>query len=74
MSEEKIFAVERRVWLIPKSLFLLAGLAERTGLAEDDVVNRAIQVYDLVQDNLAAGRELVFREPGTGREWGVEIR
>jgi hypothetical protein len=38
-----------------------------------DVVNRAISVYAMVDDNVRNGYELVFRDPKTGKERIVEI-
>lgn len=43
------------VELVPAAGRALARLRERTGLNAADVVNRALQVYDLVEERTRAG-------------------
>lgn len=49
--------------LTPVAAAALARLVERTGYKRVKVVNRALPVYDLVDAELRAGNELVFRSP-----------
>ena len=59
--------------LIPKALTALLRLMTSTGLNRTDVINRAIQVYDLVDQNTGDGYEMVFRDLKTGHERVIEI-
>jgi hypothetical protein len=61
------------VGIIPKVWTQLQQLMASTRLNRTDVVNRAISVYAMVDDNLREGYELVFRDPKTGKERIVEI-
>lgn len=56
------------VALVPKVAEELRRIQERTGLSKTDAVNRAISVYDFVDAQVAAGQELVLRNPETGQE------
>lgn len=61
------------VGIIPTAWTALQWLMERTRLNRTDVVNRAISVYAIVEQNQANGYELVFRDPRTGKERIVTI-
>jgi hypothetical protein len=62
-----------RAILTAKSEFALRRLANRLGLGETDLVNRAIQVYDLLEAEKAAGVKIVlWEEDGTNR--GRELK
>lgn len=61
------------VALIRKSAADLGILRENTGLSGTDLVNRAVTLYEFVDSQLRAGRELVLRDPATGRTWLVEL-
>lgn len=61
------------VGIIPKAWAELQRLVKTTGFKRTDVVNRAISVYAMVDDNVRDGYELVFRDPETGKERIVEI-
>jgi hypothetical protein len=61
------------VGIIPKVWTELMRLMSSTTYNRTDVVNRAISVYAMVDDNLRDGYELVFRDPATGKERIVEI-
>ena len=54
------------VALIPKVGEELQRLQVRTGLSATDIVNRAITVYDFIDSQLLAGRELMVRDNNTG--------
>ena len=61
------------VGIIPKVWTELLRLMTSTKYNRTDVVNRAISVYAMVDDNMRDGYELVFRDPKTGKERIVEI-
>jgi hypothetical protein len=61
------------VGIIPKVWTELLRLIADTKFNRTDVVNRAISVYAMVNDNVRNGYELVFRDPKTGKERIVEI-
>lgn len=61
------------VGIIPKVWSELQRLMESTKFNRTDVVNRAISVYAMVDDNMRDGYELVFRDPKSGKERIVEI-
>ena len=47
--------------LIPKADMDLARIRERADLSVPDIVNRAITLYDFVDEQLASGAELFLR-------------
>jgi hypothetical protein len=53
------------VALIPKAEQALVSACERQGLSEVDVVNRAISLYDWITGEMAAGRDILHRDPQT---------
>ena len=53
------------VALIPRAAGDLQHLQEQTSLSKTDLVNRAISLYEFVNDQLCAGRELLVRDNGT---------
>ncbi|AXO32464.1 hypothetical protein ACWIF8_29190 [Micromonospora chalcea] len=61
------------VGIIPKVWTDLQNLIARTRFNRTDVVNRAIAVYAMVDENIRNGNELVFRDTKTGKERIVEI-
>ncbi len=61
------------VGIIPRAWAELQRLMTNTKYNRTDVVNRAISVYALVDDNMRDGYELVFRDRETGKERIVEI-
>lgn len=54
-----------RVALVSKAAVDLARTRERTGLSTTDIVNRAISLYELVDEELDAGTELLRRRDGS---------
>lgn len=50
------------VALIPKVAGDLDALCDRTGLSKTDLVNRAITLYEFVDAQLRAGRDLLVRD------------
>ncbi|MFC9932072.1 hypothetical protein [Streptomyces sp. NPDC127190] len=53
------------VALIAKAAESLQRLQRRTGLSKTDVVNRAVTVYDFIDQQLEDGNELLIRRKGT---------
>jgi hypothetical protein len=54
------------VALIPKAAADLQRLQEKTGLGKTDVVNRAISLYEFVDEKIREGREVLVRDKATG--------
>ncbi|MGV4984394.1 hypothetical protein ACVB8X_03590 [Streptomyces sp. NRAIS4] len=59
--------------LIAKAAESLQRLQRRTGLSKTDVVNRAISVYDFIDQQLEDGNELLIRRKGTDEVQLVHI-
>lgn len=55
--------IEQRftVALVPKAATDLARTRERTSLTGTDIVNRAISLYDFIDEELHSGAELLLR-------------
>ncbi len=49
------------IGLIPGANAALERLVRRTGLSKTDVLNRAVQIYDLVEEGKERGAELALR-------------
>lgn len=54
------------VALIPRAAEDLQNLQDKTGLSKTDLVNRAISLYEFIEAERSAGRELLVRDPDTG--------
>jgi hypothetical protein len=54
------------VGLIPKAAEDLRRTQARTGLSKTDVVNRALSLYEFLNERLASGHELLVRRGDTG--------
>jgi hypothetical protein len=54
------------VALIPKAGEDLQRLVERTHLSKTDITNRAITLYEFIDTQLRAGRDVLIRDPATG--------
>jgi len=54
------------VALIPKAAADLQRLQDRTSLSKTDLVNRAITLYEFVDAQLSAGREVLIKDNETG--------
>jgi hypothetical protein len=50
------------VALIPKAAEDLQELQDRTGLSKTDITNRAITLYQFIDDQLRAGRDVLIRD------------
>jgi hypothetical protein len=63
-SRNPILSSERiTVALIPKAADDLQKLQDRTSLSKTDIVNRAISVYEFLEAQINAGRDLLVRDP-----------
>lgn len=51
----------------------LLRLQERTRLSETDVVNRAITLYEFIDERTRAGQEIVIRDKKTRETWLVRF-
>jgi hypothetical protein len=54
------------VALIPKAATDLQSLQDRTGLSKTDLVNRAISLYEFIDEQTKAGQDLLLRDKNTG--------
>jgi hypothetical protein len=60
-------SVERiTIALIPKAGEDLQRIQDRTGLSKTDIVNRAISVYEFLEDQIESGCDLLIRDKRTG--------
>ena len=67
-------AVERiTVALIPKAGDDLQRLVDRTSLSKTDIANRAITLYEFIDDQLRTGRDVLIRDNGTGETQVVRL-
>lgn len=62
-------SVQQRVnvALIPAASVALERLQERRGMKQVDIVNRALQVYEYIDEEICGGNDIVVRTPD-GRE------
>jgi hypothetical protein len=61
------------VALIPKVGDELLRLQERTRLSKTDVVNRAITLYEFIDERTRAGQEILIRDKKTGETQTVVL-
>ena len=61
------------VALIPKVGSDLQVLQERTSLSRTDITNRAITLYEFIDAQVRAGRELIIRDNRTGETQTVVL-
>jgi len=54
------------VALLAKAAEDLRRSQERTGLSKTDIVNRALTLYEFIDDQLRNGKELLLRNADTG--------
>lgn len=67
-------AAERiTVALIPQAVEDLQKLQERTSLSKTDLANRAISLYEFIDAQLRAGRDLLIRDNATGETQLVRL-
>ena len=61
------------VALIPKAGEDLQRLQERTSLSKTDITNRAITLYEFIDAQIRAGRDVLIRDGKTGETQFVRI-
>jgi len=61
------------VAVIPKASTDLQHLQDRTGLSKTDLVNRAITLYEFIDAQLRAGRDLLLRDNAAGETHAILI-
>jgi hypothetical protein len=61
------------VALIPKAEGDLKLLQDRTSLSKTDLVNRAITLYEFIDSQQRAGRDLLVRDQQTGQTQAILI-
>ena len=59
------------VALIPKAGADLQHLQDKTGLSKTDLVNRAVSLYEFIEESMRAGREVLIRDKATGETQAV---
>jgi len=52
--------------LIPKVREELQRLQDQTSLSKTDIVNRAITLYEFIEEQRSAGQDLLLRHKNTG--------
>jgi uncharacterized protein (DUF342 family) len=55
------------VALIPKASEDLQRLQDRTSLSKTDLANRAITLYEFIDAQIRAGRDVLIRDSKTGK-------
>ena len=61
------------VALVPKVAEELQRLQDRTSLSKTDLANRAITLYEYINDQLSADKEVLIRDKKTGETQGILI-
>jgi hypothetical protein len=61
------------VALVPKVAEELQRLQDRTSLSKTDLANRAITLYEYINAQLSAGKEVLIRDTKTGETQGILI-
>ena len=61
------------VLLISQAVEDLERTAARGGMSDTDIINRAISLYEFIDEQLAAGKQLLLRDPGNGETQRVEL-
>ena len=61
------------VALIPKAGEDLQRLQDRTSLSKTDIANRAITLYEFIDAEIRAGRDILIRDNGTGETQVVRL-
>ena len=61
------------VTLIPRVADDLQKLQDRTGLSKTDLVNRAITLYEFIDQELSTGRDLLVRDKASGETQVIRL-
>lgn len=70
MADDITFLTGRRVTIgfTPRATTDLDELTVQTGMKQNDVVNRAVQVYAFIERELAQGKKLILGSPDGSTE------
>ena len=72
--ETELRAERMLVALLPQVVKELRLLEDRTGLSRTDITNRAITLYEFIDQQQLAGREILIRDRCTGDMHNVQIQ
>jgi len=61
------------VSLIPRVRRDLQQLHEATSLSKTDIVNRAISLYEFIEEQLSAGRDILIRDRDSGEVQRIQL-
>lgn len=61
------------VALIPKAAEDLQRLQDRTGMSKTDIVNRAVTLYQYIDAQLQANRDLLIKDNHTGEHQRIVL-
>lgn len=61
------------VALVPKAVEDLQGFQGRTCLSRTDIVNRAISLYEFIESQMDAGKDIICRDPKTREMRAVRL-
>ena len=65
--------VELTVILVEQAAADLEAVQRRSGLSVTDIVNRALSLYEFADRQLAAGKDMLVRDPATGEMRAVRL-
>ena len=72
-ADQRTAADRITVALIPQASDDLQRLQDRTGLSKTDIANRAIILYEFIDSQLKAGRDLIVKDQETGESQLVTL-
>jgi hypothetical protein len=72
-ADQRTTADRITVALIPQASDDLQRLQDRTGLSKTDIANRAIILYEFIDSQLKAGRDLLVKDNETGESQLVKL-
>jgi len=72
-ADQRTAADRITVALIPQASDDLQRLQDRTGLSKTDIANRAIILYEFIDSQLKAGRDLLVKDNETGESQLVKL-
>jgi hypothetical protein len=72
-ADQRTAADRITVALIPQASDDLQRLQDRTGLSKTDIANRAIILYEFIDSQLKAGRDLIVKDRETGESQLVKL-
>ncbi|WP_433143209.1 hypothetical protein ACQPZ8_47900 [Actinomadura nitritigenes] len=61
------------VSLVPRAAEQLSALMDRTGMSKTDLVNRAITLYEYVEQEIDQGNDILVRKQGGDEVYVVKL-